>query len=213
MELLKIFLQKELNINDINIIGKFDDFNKYLLEWNSKINLISRNSESIETQVLNSVFFLTKYTIPKNSFIADIGTGGGFPGIPLKILRNDLKFVLIDSIIKKTNAVKDISHRLGLKDIEIKSGRAETISKEPAYSKKFDIVTAKSVAPLDKLCEWTKSFLTEKGEMIFIKGGDITEELNNLKKKNRKIYVEVVEYDFDPVYGIDDKKIVMIKKL
>lgn len=213
MELLKAFLQKELNINDIGVIDKFDRFNKYLLEWNSKINLISRNSGSIETQVLNSIFFLTKYQIPNNALIADIGTGGGFPGIPLKILRNDLKFVLIDSIIKKINAVKNIALRLGLKNTEVISGRAETIAVKPAYIKKFDIVTAKSVAPLDNLYNWTKSFLKEKGEMIFIKGGDITEELNILKKKNRKISAEVIEYDFNPVYGIEDKKIVIIKKL
>jgi 16S rRNA (guanine527-N7)-methyltransferase len=213
MELLNIFLRKELNINDINVIDRFNRFNKYLLDWNSKMNLISRNSESIEVHVLNSIFFLPKYPVPLNSYIADIGTGGGFPGIPLKILRSDLKIVLIDSIAKKTNAVKDIASNLGLKDIEVICGRAETISRESAYRKKFDIVTAKSVAPLDKLYEWAKSFLKEKGEMIFIKGGDIADEINNLRKKSKNTSPEIIEYNFDPVYGIEDKKIVIIKKL
>ena len=175
MELLRKFLSEELKIKDDNIFDKFINYNKFLLDWNSKINLISRNSKSIEAQVLNSIFFLTKYSIPNNSSIIDIGTGGGFPGIPLKILRDDLMLTLIDSIIKKANAVKDVVVKLNLKNVEVKSGRAETISKDLTYRKKFDIVTAKSVATLDKLYGWSKSFLGEKGVMVFIKGGDITE--------------------------------------
>ncbi|MFA5404127.1 MAG: 16S rRNA (guanine(527)-N(7))-methyltransferase RsmG [Ignavibacteria bacterium] len=209
--MLKTFLREELKITDGNIIEKFNEYNKLLLDWNSKINLISRNSESIEAHVLNSVFFLTKHFIPDNSRIVDIGTGGGFPGIPLKILRNDLKMTLSDSIIKKANAVKEIVKNLGLRNVDVICGRAETFSKESQSKNKFDIVTAKSVAPLDKLYNWTKSFLKEKGEMIFIKGGDITEELNNLKKKNRNIFVEVIGFNFDPVYEIEEKKIVIIK--
>jgi len=190
----------------------FNRFNELLLDWNLKINLISRNSISIEAQVLNSVFFLTKYSIPVNSRIVDIGTGGGFPGIPLKILRNDIKLTLIDSINKKTNVVKDIVKKLELKDVDVQCGRAEIISKVPAYKNKSDIVTAKSVATLDKLSNWTKSFLKENGKMVFIKGGDITDELNSLKKKRKDISVEVIEFEFDPVYCIEDKKIVIIKK-
>jgi 16S rRNA (guanine527-N7)-methyltransferase len=213
MELLKKFLQEELKIKDGKIYGDFILYNKLLLDWNSKINLISRNSKSIEEQVLNSIFFLTKYSIPENSRIVDIGTGGGFPGIPLKILRNDLNMVLIDSIIKKTSAVKDIIKNLVLKDIEVISGRAETISKDFAYRKKFDFITAKSVAALDKLYNWTKSFLKEKGEMIFIKGGDISEEVETLKKKNKDILVEMIKFKFDKIYGVEDKKIVIIKRI
>lgn len=212
MELLKSFLGKELGISDESTLEKFLLFDKLLMEWNSKINLVSRNTVSIESHVLNSIFFLTKYKIPENSRIVDIGTGGGFPGIPLKILRNDLDILLIDSIIKKTTAVKDIIENLGLNDIDVLSGRAETISSIPSYKKKFDIVIAKSVATLDKLFSWTADFLKESGEMVFIKGGDISDELKNLKKKNKNMRVEITEYSFDPVYKIEDKKIVSIKK-
>lgn len=210
MELLRTFLQKELKVDNIKIIENFDNFNKYLLEWNEKVNLISRKSQSIESQVLNSIFYLIKIIIPNNSYIVDIGTGGGFPGIPLKILRDDLKILLVDSIVKKTNAVKDMTEKLHLKNVEIKTGRAEEISIQQKYKEKFDIVTAKSVAPLDKLFLWSKSFLKRKGKMIFIKGGDISEELNLLKKKNRNINVEVIGFEFDSNYGIEDKKIVII---
>lgn len=213
MELLRKFLTDELEIEDAVVFERFDLYNKLLLDWNEKINLISRNSYSIESHALNSIFFLTKYAIAENSFIADIGTGGGFPGIPLKILRNDLKIVLIDSIIKKTNAVKDIVGKTGLKNVEIITGRAETISKESKYRSQFDIATAKSVATLDRLYNWSKPFLKENGKMIFIKGGDITEELNLLEKREKNISINVIDFSFDPAYKIEDKKIVVINKI
>lgn len=212
MELLQKFLSDELKIKDDKVFKKFVFYNELLLDWNSKINLISRSSTSIETQVLNSIFFLTKYNIKSNFGIVDIGTGGGFPGIPLKILQNGIELVLADSIYKKVNAVSDIVDKLGFKNTKTICGRAETISKEHTYIKKFDIVTAKSVATLDKLYHWTKNFLNEKGEMVFIKGGDIKEEINILKKRNKTLSVEVIEYKFDDVYKIENKKIVIIKK-
>lgn len=210
MDLLKKFLNEELKIEDETIFDKFLLYNKLLLDWNSKINLISRNSISIETQVLNSIFFITKYNIPRNAIIVDIGTGGGFPGIPLKILRSDLKLLLNDSITKKVNAVKDIVINLGLKETEVICARAETLSKVITSNKKFDVVIAKSVATLDKLYNWTKSFLKDSGKMIFIKGGDIAKEIENLNSKNKKISTEIIEFNIDSVYKIEDKKIVII---
>lgn len=211
MKLLESFLQDELKIKDKNVYEKFLQYNKLLMEWNSKINLISRSSESIEAQVLNSIFFLKNYPVTAGSGIVDIGTGGGFPGIPLKILDDSLDVVMLDSILKKTTAVSEIINNLGLKNTSALCGRAETISRESSYIKKFDIVTAKSVATLDKLYGWTKNFLKENGKMIFIKGGDISEEIDLLKRKYRDILVEVIEYRFAKVYGIEDKKIAVIR--
>jgi len=213
MDLLKKFLKSELNITDESIFTKFSEYNSLLLEWNSKINLISRNSDSIETQVLNSIFFLTKFKIPRGAAIADIGTGGGFPGIPLKILYPEIKVVLIDSIQKKINSLKDIAGNLKLEKTEVFCGRAETfLAENPSYKNKFDIITAKSVAVLDKLYGWTKNYPKDGGEMIFIKGGDVSGEIESLKSKEKNISIEIIEYSFDPVYGIEDKKIVRIKK-
>jgi 16S rRNA (guanine527-N7)-methyltransferase len=212
MKLLESFLNDELGIKDKNVYERFLQYNELLMKWNSKINLISRSSESIEAQVLNSIFFLKNYPIPSDSCIADIGTGGGFPGIPLKILDDSLNILMADSILKKINAVEDIVKNLGLLNTNVLCGRAETISRDPTYIKKFDIVTAKSVATMDRLFGWTKSFLKENGKMIFIKGGDISEEIAILKRKYKNILVEVMEYRFARVYGIEDKKIVIIKK-
>jgi len=213
MKLLKKFLEDELNIRDDNIIRRFEEYNSLLLNWNSKINLISRNSESIEVQVLNSIFFLAKYKFPAQCLIADIGTGGGFPGIPLKILFPEISLVLIDSIQKKMNVVKDIVINLKFDKTDVFCGRAETfLGLNPSYKNKFDIVTAKSVAVLDKLYSWSKNFTNQKGEMILIKGGDVSGEIESLKLKEKNLSAEIIEYSFDSVYGIEDKKIVKIKK-
>lgn len=213
MNLLKKYLEEELKIKDESICRKFETYNRLLLEWNSKINLISRSSESIEAQVLNSIFFLTKYKIPEKSRIADIGTGGGFPGIPLKILNPGINLVLIDSIRKKMTALQDITDSLNLDNTEVFCSRVETFQRNKTSNYRCDIITAKSVATLDKLFSWTKNLLNENGEMIYIKGGDISEELNILDKKEKNISVEVIEFSFDSVYGIEDKKIVLIKKI
>lgn len=211
MEILKKFLEKELRPDYSKYYEKFTLYNKLLLDWNTKINLISRNSLSIETQVLNSIFFLTKYKLQDNAVIIDVGTGGGFPGIPLKILKSDLSLLLNDSINKKVTALKDIVKNLELDNTEAVCNRAEMLSNEEAYKSRFDIVIAKSVATLDKLYLWTKGLLKHNGEMIFIKGGDIREELNTLEKKFKGIDIGVIEYDFEDIYKIEDKKIVIIK--
>jgi len=118
MNLLKKFLEEELSISGERVIKEFNDYNKYLTEWNSKVNVISRKNESIENIVLNSIFFLTKYKFNSRAKVVDIGTGGGFPGIPLKILFPDTEITLCDSIRKKINVVDDIIKQMGLINAE-----------------------------------------------------------------------------------------------
>jgi 16S rRNA (guanine527-N7)-methyltransferase len=211
MQILKLFLEKELNIKNDKIIENFINYEKLLFEWNIKINLVSRKTTSIESHILNSIFFLAKYTFPGNSKIIDIGTGGGFPGIPLKIIMSGLNIMLADSIQKKIKAVKDIISKLELNDVRIICGRAEDLSKKKEYSKKFDIVIAKSVSTLDNLYAWSVELAKNRGEMIFIKGGDISGELISLENKFKNIDYKIINYDFDKIYGIEDKKIVLIK--
>ena len=87
MKSLSVFLEKELYITNTNVlISQFEKYEELLLNWNKKLNLVSRKTTSIEEHILNSIFFLTKYKFNGNENIIDIGTGGGFPGIPLKII-------------------------------------------------------------------------------------------------------------------------------
>ncbi|CAN5640571.1 16S rRNA (guanine(527)-N(7))-methyltransferase RsmG [soil metagenome] len=215
MKILEKFLFEELKLPDesvYSLMQKFNVFNHILLDWNSKINLISRQNLSIESHVLNSIFFLTKYKLKKDAVIADIGTGGGFPGIPLKLIYNELDLLLVDSVAKKIKVLEDITEKMELKDTDAISERAEILSIDKLFRKKFNYVTSKAVAPLDKLYAWTENFLKSDGACICIKGGDIDEEVVELKKKFKNIETNIIEYSFPEIYNIVDKKIVVITK-
>lgn len=211
MKLLFQFLEKELGLKNVDVtIPQFEEYERLLLHWNKKLNLVSRKTTSIEEHILDSVFFLTKYKLNGNEKLIDIGTGGGFPGIPIKILYQDLRLTLLDSIQKKVMVLNDIIGKMNFKNTVAVCSRAEDISKEEGYRKNYDIVISKAVAPIDKLYKWGNVFLNENGKMICIKGGDISDELDKLKKKNPNIRYEVISFDFDDAYRIEDKKIVII---
>ena len=212
MDLLKKFLSDELHLDPETYIEQFKNYESLLLDWNQKINLISRKSTTIEDHILNSIFFLKNYDISGIRSMADIGTGGGFPGIPLKILFPDMEMLLLDSIKKKMMVVEDIVTQMKFQNVKVVCGRAEEISKELGYRNKYDAVVSKSVAPLTQLFEWGKGLLNQKGEMLCIKGGDITEELSLLNKKRYKFNSEVINFELHNSYGIEDKKLVVIKR-
>lgn len=212
MEHLKRFLTVELKINDKGIFNEFELYNDLILDWNDKINLISRKQENIEKNILDSVFFLTKHQLKGDENIIDIGTGGGFPGIPLKILYPGLRLTLLDSTQKKINAVDDIISVMGLNNTVAVWDRAEEKSKESEYKSKYDIVTTLAVSSLVNIYKWCRGFLKKTGYMICLKGGDISEEIEDLNSYKGKIDCNIIEYSFDG-YGdlLQDKKIVIIR--
>lgn len=212
MNLLKKFLSEELHLDSNMYIDQFLKYETLLLDWNKKINLISRKSTSIEDHILNSIFFLARFDISKFRSLTDIGTGGGFPGIPLKILYPEINLTLIDSIKKKMTAVEDIVTQMNLQNVNVVCGRAEELSKDLKYRNKSDAVISKSVAPLTELFEWGKGLMNQRGEMLCIKGGNITGELLLLNKKKYNFNAEVINFEPDNSYGIEDKKLVVIKK-
>ncbi|MBN8569591.1 MAG: 16S rRNA (guanine(527)-N(7))-methyltransferase RsmG [Ignavibacteria bacterium] len=206
MEKLKLFLAKELKIEDSDVYKQFLEYNKHLMEWNSKINLVSRKLESIENNIINSIFFITKYKLENKFSLVDIGTGGGFPAIPLKILYPDARILCVDSIAKKIMVVKDIIDKMGLRKINALAGRAEDIAKKDQFRHQYDYVTAKAVAPIKEVKSFGEHFLKSNGKYILIKGGDISEEVNAMRDKPKIILYEGMEE-----YGVEDKKLVVIK--
>ena len=211
MELLKNFLEEHLLITSDKVFADFELYNRLLMEWNSKINLISRKNYDIENNVLNSIFFLTKYPLKGNEKIVDIGTGGGFPSIPLKIIYPGLKVTLNDSINKKIKVLNDIIRQMNLIDTETVWGRAEEINSNKEYFRQYDIAISKSVAGLDKLYLWSREFLNRNGRMLAIKGGDISDE-KKLMKKFPSCKIKEIDFEFEEKYNIIDKKLIVISE-
>lgn len=210
MEILKKFLQNELNFPAEKLSLKFRDYSDCLLEWNKKINLVSRKLDSIESNILTSVYFLKKFSLKGNENIFDIGTGGGFPGIPLKILFPNISITLNDSIGKKILVVEDIISKLNLKGAKAVSGRAEELAKDEKYKNNYDIVISKAVADMDKLWQWGSGLLKRNGKMLFLKGGDLNDEIKVFKKKFPGIDYSLIDFSFPEEYKIEDKKLIII---
>ena len=191
-------------------------------EWNEKINVISRKDiDSLyEKHVLHSLSIAAVFDFTDNMEIMDLGTGGGFPGIPLAIFFPNVKFHLVDSIGKKLKVIDAISHEIGLKNISTQHCRAEDI-----HNRKFDFVVSRAVAQLKELWSWSKPFLNNpkskisgkpagmngsnySSGLICLKGGDLSNEISEIKLKPRVFEIDAI---FPEVF-FKDKYILFLQK-
>jgi 16S rRNA (guanine527-N7)-methyltransferase len=174
---------KEMNIqlND-NQAEKLYKFKNILIEWNEKMNLtsITEDEEVIIKHFVDSLT-IEKY-INKDMYLVDVGTGAGFPAIPIKIVRDDIKIILLDSLNKRITFLNNVIEELDLKNIETIHSRAEEFGRNSKYREKFDIVTSRAVANLATLSEYTIPLVKKDGKCIYMKGSNIEEELSNSKK-------------------------------
>ena len=184
-EFKKIF-GNEIGIN--NIIIKNSDYDKYyfymkeIISWNDKINVTAIRDEK-EFLVKHFIDSLTvnRFIEDKRSLI-DIGTGAGFPGIPLKLSNPNLKVTLLDSVNKKLNVIRDITSNMDLKDLEIIHNRAEDLAINEEYREKYDYATTRAVSRLNTIVEYMLPFIKIGGKAICMKGPNVEEEIEEAKK-------------------------------
>ena len=157
----------------------FSIYLEELLSWNQRINLISRkDTRNIALHhFLDSLSILSCLEISQGALTVDIGTGAGFPGLPLKICRPDILLTLVESTRKKTLFLQHITERLALSGVEIVRERAEDLSRRKKFQKKYDFVLARAVTPLPFMVVISLPFLKKGGRFIAYKGGDIEEEI------------------------------------
>jgi len=194
--------------------NKFYNYMNLLLEWNEKINLtaITAPNEVILKHFVDSIT-INKYIEDKNT-IMDIGTGAGFPGIPLKIINKDKKFILVDSLNKRINFLNEVSEKLNLENIECIHSRAEELAVNINYREKSDIVTSRAVARLATLLEYMFPFVKVGGKCICMKGANIKEELEEAKKAIEVLGGEIEEVEKFYLPDTDmERNIVVIKKV
>lgn len=187
VDILKNYFPGLTSIQEMQFEALFDLYK----DWNEKINVISRKDiDSLyEKHILHSLAIARYITFKPKTHILDIGTGGGFPGIPLAIVFPECEFVLCDSIAKKITVAESISETIGLRNTDFVIGRVEQL-REP-----FDFIVSRAVAPMEQLYRWTHKLISQRqhNEMpngyLLLKGGDLEEEKNELLKLNRRLMI------------------------
>lgn len=184
-----------------------------LLRVNEHTNLttITDEGEVLVKHFLDSIILCKYFDIPKNAKIIDVGTGAGFPGVPLAILNPEASFTLLDSRIKKTKFLKDIKGKLKINNINIYHERIENFAREDAHRGKYDIVVSRAVAGLPTLLEYTIPFLKVNGLFIGYKSQKLHEEIEASQSAFEKLKCRIIEIRD---YCIQDaiRKLVIIQK-
>ena len=170
-------------------------YKELLVEWNQKINITSiEDEEEIDIKhFLDSLTPLKTGLIKKGVKVIDIGTGGGFPGLPLKIVVDSMNLVLLDSLMKRINFLDEVINNLKLDNAITIHGRAEDYGQDKLYREKFDIAISRAVASLDTLCEYSLPFVKVGGYFIAMKGKNVEEELEESKKAVSLLGGELVD--------------------
>ena len=169
-----------VNIDD-NIANVFKKYMEILLEWNQKINLTAITEEDdILLKHFTDSLTILRY-IENNKKIVDIGTGAGFPGVPLSIIKKENEFYLVDSLNKRINFLSEVKTKLDLENVHNLHYRAEEFGKNINYREIFDIAVSRAVANLSTLAEYLLPLVNLGGKVICMKGSNVEEELNQAK--------------------------------
>ena len=185
----------------------------WILEWNDKINVtaIIDEREFIRKHFIDSLTVCSN--IADGESVIDVGTGAGFPGVPIKIVKENSKVTLIDSVNKKLNVIRNISEEINLQNLEIIHTRAEDLANKEEYREKFDVVTTRAVSNFSTIVEYMLPFIKVGGKAICMKGPNFKEELETSKKaidvlggEISSIRTEIISEDFE-------RNIIIIKKV
>jgi len=196
-------------------IKKLNLYGNLLLEWNEKMNLtaITEPEDVLYKHFYDCILFFKHNQIPQNAKIIDVGTGAGFPGMVLKIVREDLKVTLLDSLNKRITFLKDVIEKCDLQGIEAIHSRAEDGGKNPLYREKYDIACARAVANMPVLMEYCIPFVKVGGRFIAMKGPSAEEEVALCKNAISILKTEKPQIICEKLPNNDPRTFVIFKKI
>ena len=213
----EVFFEKELNKNQLTVskdsYEKYFKYMKNVLEWNTKINVTAvRDEENFIIKHYIDSLVISKY-VEGNPRVIDIGTGAGFPGVPVKLYNEDMDITLIDSINKKLNVIRESIKDLDLKNIEIIHSRAEDLAVKEGYRESFDVATTRAVSNLSTILEYMMPFIKVGGIAVCMKGPNYQEELDSARNAIKVLggKLEIIEnFNINTEY---ERNIIIIKKV
>ena len=209
-ELAKAAAEYGINLSDTQM----EQYNRYfelLVEWNEKINLtaITEPKEVAIKHMIDSITAYDENLFKDGTTVIDVGTGAGFPGLPLKIFCPEIKLTLMDSLNKRIKFLQTVVEELGLKDVECVHARAEEGARNKKYRESFDIAVSRAVARLPILCEYCLPFVKKGGHFIALKGMQYHDEAEEAAKAIKVMGGSKTEIRPVKLPELDDKRAVI----
>ena len=202
-----------IELNDRQI-AQFNQYYELLTEKNKVMNLtaITGYNDVVKKHFIDSMMISRIVDMRKITTLCDIGTGAGFPGIPLKIVYPHLRLSLVDSVGKRVNFLSEVVEKIGLENVETIHSRTEDLAHNPKYREKYDLVTARAVASMNVLSEYCIPYAKIGGYFAAYKSGNIEEELNNARNAVNTLGGTIEKTDMFDLYGMG-RSIVLIRKV
>lgn len=184
METLKELILKLNKDNCEEKLNTLECYMERILEWNKSVNLtaVKDREEFIQKHFIDSLLCAGSLEFTEASSICDVGTGGGFPGVPLAVVFPEKDFVLMDSLDKRVRIVRQRCEELGIDNVEVVHGRAEDLARKEEYRDSFDLCVSRAVANMRVLCEYCMPFVKPEGSFIAYKGPGCEEEVRSASK-------------------------------
>ncbi len=194
-------------------VSQFEKYYELLIEWNKKINLtrITEKEEVALKHFADSLTLLKYCDIPKNAGVIDVGTGAGFPGIPLKIARPDIKLTLLDSLNKRLTFLNEVCREIGI-EAQLIHSRAEDGGRVPKLREGFDLAVSRAVARLNVLSEYCLPFVKVGGLFTPMKGPDMEDEISEAEKAVKTLGGRLIKSESFNLENAGGRTIVIIKK-
>lgn len=206
-------IERKLSVDEEKL-HQLETYATELKDWNTRINLtaLKDDLDIIDKHFIDSLLLFCYEEIDQNARVADVGTGGGFPGIPIKIYRPDVRLSLIESIGKKAKFLKHIVDTLKLENVEILNERVEEIAHSKDHRERYDLVVARCVARLPMLVEYCLPLVVVGGKFVAYKGQESKEELEEAKNAISKLGGQFLAIKYDEI-NPERRSLIFIEKI